>query len=59
MTNCPVAFVVAVVAIAFELVALAWIRWRFLGPGFLRSFTSVTVGGAMIVANSARLGAVS
>jgi hypothetical protein len=44
-----VALVVAVVAIAFELVALAWIRWRFFEAGFLRSFASVTLGSVIIV----------
>ena len=44
-----VALVVAAVAIAFELVALAWIRWRFFETGFLRSFASITLGGAIIV----------
>src|SRR5437868_9858637 len=31
-----VALVAAGVAVAFELVALAWIRWRFFGTSFLR-----------------------
>ena len=44
-----VALVIAAVAIAFELVALAWIRWRFFETGFLRSFASITLGGAIIV----------
>jgi erythrin-vacuolar iron transport family protein len=51
--------VVALGAITFELVALAVIRWRFFHTGFLRSFASVTLGGAIIVAVSAALGAVS
>jgi erythrin-vacuolar iron transport family protein len=51
------AVLVAVVAIGFELVTLAWIRWRFFGAGFLRSFVSVTVGGAIIASMSAALGA--
>ncbi|MDX6423936.1 MAG: erythrin-vacuolar iron transport family protein [Gaiellaceae bacterium] len=51
------AVVVALATIAFELVALAWIRWRFFGTGFLRSFASVTLGGVIIVAVSAALGA--
>lgn len=51
-----VALVVAAVAIAFELVALAWIRWRFFETGFLRSFASITLGGAIIVAISVGLG---
>jgi erythrin-vacuolar iron transport family protein len=45
------------VTIAFELVALAWIRWRFFDTSFLRSVASVTLGGAIIAAISAALGA--
>jgi erythrin-vacuolar iron transport family protein len=45
--------------IALELLALAWIRWRFFNTGFLRSFASVTLGGAIIAAVGATLGAVS
>jgi erythrin-vacuolar iron transport family protein len=33
-----VALIVALATIAFELVTLAWIRWRFFATGFLRSF---------------------
>jgi hypothetical protein len=50
------ALLVAVVAIAFELVALAVIRWRFFNTGFLRSFASITVGGAIIAGVGAALG---
>src|SRR5438477_10455233 len=34
------ALVAAILVIAVELVALAWIRWRFFGTGFLRSVAS-------------------
>jgi erythrin-vacuolar iron transport family protein len=50
------ALAVAVVVIAFELVTLSWIRSRFFHTGFLRSFVSVTLGGAIIAAVSAALG---
>jgi erythrin-vacuolar iron transport family protein len=50
------ALIVAVVVIAFELLSLSWIRSRFFGTGFLGSFVSVTLGGAIIVAISAALG---
>ena len=53
------ALIVAVVVIAFELVTLAWIRWRFFSTSFLRSFVSIALGGAIIVSVSAALGAVS
>ena len=49
---------VALAVIAFELLALAWIRQRFFGTGFLSSFVSVTLGGAIIATISAALGAV-
>jgi VIT1/CCC1 family predicted Fe2+/Mn2+ transporter len=52
-----VALLVALVTIAFELLMLAWIRWRFFNTSFLRSFASVTLGGAIIAAISAALGA--
>ena len=45
--------------IALELVTLAWIRWRFFGTGFVRSFVSIAIGGAIIASVSAALGAVS
>jgi VIT1/CCC1 family predicted Fe2+/Mn2+ transporter len=51
------ALLVALTTIAFELVALAWIRWRFFNTSFLRSVASVTLGGAIIAAISAALGA--
>jgi erythrin-vacuolar iron transport family protein len=52
------AVLVALAVIAFELLALAWIRRRFFGTGFLGSFVSVTLGGAIIATISAALGAV-
>ena len=42
---------------AFELLALAWIRQQFFGTGFLRSFISITLGGAIIATIGAALGA--
>jgi len=53
------ALAVAVVVIVLELLALAWIRWRFFGTGFVRSVISITLGGAIIAGVSAVLGAVS
>jgi erythrin-vacuolar iron transport family protein len=53
------ALAVAVVVIALELLTLAWIRWRFFSTGFVRSFLSITLGGAIIVAVSAALGTLS
>ena len=53
------ALVVAVVVIALELTTLAVLRWRFLHTGFLGSFASVTLGGAIIAGVSAALGGVA
>jgi VIT1/CCC1 family predicted Fe2+/Mn2+ transporter len=50
------ALVVAVLVIAVELTALAWIRARFFETGFLRSFASVALAGAIIAGVSAGLG---
>jgi VIT1/CCC1 family predicted Fe2+/Mn2+ transporter len=50
------ALIVAVAVIAFELLTLSWIRSRFFGTGFLGSFVSVALGGAIIVGVSAALG---
>ena len=50
------ALIVAVAVVALELLTLAWLRARFFHTGFLRSFVSVALGGAIIVAISAALG---
>jgi VIT1/CCC1 family predicted Fe2+/Mn2+ transporter len=50
------ALVAAIVVVAVELVVLAWLRYRFFHTGFLRSFVSVAVGGAIIAGLSAALG---
>jgi hypothetical protein len=50
------ALIVAAAVIAFELLTLAWLRSRFFATGFLSSFVSVTLGGAIIAGISAALG---
>ena len=52
------AVLLALAAMAFELLTLAWIRRRFFGTGFLRSFVSVTLGGVIIATIGAALGSV-
>ena len=52
------AVLVAIAVIAFELLALAQIRGRFFGTGFLSSLVSVALGGAIIAGVSTALGAV-
>ena len=51
-----VALVAAVVVVGFELVILAWLRWRYFEVGFLRALATVTLGGVIIAAVSAALG---
>jgi VIT1/CCC1 family predicted Fe2+/Mn2+ transporter len=51
------AVLLAIAVIALELLALAWIRRRFFGTGFLSSLISVTLGGVIITTVSATLGA--
>ena len=50
------AIIAGIVTVAIELVALAVIRAKFFRTGFLRSFATVTLGGAIIVAVAAALG---
>jgi erythrin-vacuolar iron transport family protein len=50
------AIVVAVVVVAFELVMLALLRWRYFQDSFVKALASVTLGGIIIAAVSAALG---
>ena len=50
------AVVSAGIVVAFELVALAWIRWRFFQTSFVTSLLYITLGGAVIAGVSAALG---
>src|SRR6184192_4239990 len=56
ISNYQAAIVVAVVIVTVELVFLAWLRYKFFRTSFLRSFVSVTIGGAIIASLSAALG---
>src|SRR5438034_5216839 len=47
------ALVAAIIVVAFELVALAALRWKFFETSFSRSFATVTLGGVTIAAVSA------
>jgi len=53
------AVLLALAVIAAELLALAWIRRRFFATGFLSSFLSIAIAGAIIATVSAALGAAS
>src|ERR1041385_3901756 len=46
--NYHAAIVTAIVVVGFELVALAWIRWRFFDTSFVKSLGLVSVAGAVI-----------
>jgi VIT1/CCC1 family predicted Fe2+/Mn2+ transporter len=48
ITNYHAAIVVAGIVVAFELIALAVIRWKFFQTGFLKSLLAISVGGAVI-----------
>jgi VIT1/CCC1 family predicted Fe2+/Mn2+ transporter len=48
ITNYHAAVVVAGIVVAFELIALAVIRWKFFQTGFLKSLLAVSLGGAII-----------
>lgn len=50
------AVVAAAIVVAFELVALAVIRWRFFETSFVRSLLAVSVGGAVIAAVGSVIG---
>jgi VIT1/CCC1 family predicted Fe2+/Mn2+ transporter len=50
------AIVAAGIVVAFELIGLAIIRWRFFDTSFLRSFLAFSVGGAIIALVGALLG---
>jgi VIT1/CCC1 family predicted Fe2+/Mn2+ transporter len=51
-----VALFLAIAVVAFELLVLAWLRWRFFEVGFVRALASVTLGGVIIATVSAALG---
>ena len=55
--NYHAALVVAAVVVGFELVALAWLRWRFFQTSFIGSLGYVTLAGAVIAGVAVGLGA--
>jgi VIT1/CCC1 family predicted Fe2+/Mn2+ transporter len=50
------AILLAIAVVAFELVVLAWLRWRYFEVSFARALATVTLGGVIIAAVSAGLG---
>lgn len=55
--NYHVALVLAATVVGLELVALAWLRWRFFRTSFVSSLGYVTLAGVVIAAVAAALGA--
>jgi len=51
-----VALLAAIIVVGFELIVLAYLRYRFFGTSFIRSFASVTLGGVAIAVVSAIVG---
>jgi hypothetical protein len=51
-----VALVFAAVVVGFELVALAWLRWRFFQTSFVSSLGYVTLAGLVIAGVASALG---
>jgi VIT1/CCC1 family predicted Fe2+/Mn2+ transporter len=51
-----VAIVLAVIVVGFELLMLAWLRWRYFEDSFVKALASVTLGGIIIASVSAALG---
>jgi VIT1/CCC1 family predicted Fe2+/Mn2+ transporter len=54
--NYHVALVVAAGVVGFELIALAWLRWRFFQTSFVSSLAYVTLAGAVIAGVATALG---
>jgi VIT1/CCC1 family predicted Fe2+/Mn2+ transporter len=54
--NYHAAVTTAVIVVAFELVGLAVIRWKFFGTSFAKSLLNLVVGGAVIAVVGALVG---
>jgi VIT1/CCC1 family predicted Fe2+/Mn2+ transporter len=50
------AITLAIVVVAFELLVLAWLRWKYFDDAFVRALAIVTLAGIIIAAISAGLG---
>ena len=56
IANYHAAVLAAAIVVAFELVMLAVIRWKFFETGFVRSLLAVSIGGAVIAVVGALIG---
>jgi VIT1/CCC1 family predicted Fe2+/Mn2+ transporter len=50
------AVIAAAIVVAFELVTLAVIRWKFFETGFVKSLVAISIGGAVIAVVGALIG---
>ena len=50
------AVITAAIVVAFELVMLAFLRWRYFEDSFVKALATVTLGGIIIASVSAALG---
>jgi len=50
------AIILAIIVVGFELLTLAWLRWRFFEDSFVRALGIVTFAGIIIATVSAGLG---
>ncbi|MFN2629762.1 MAG: VIT family protein [Gaiellaceae bacterium] len=50
------AIILAIAVVGFELIVLAWLRWRYFEDSFVRALGIVTFAGIIIAAVSAGLG---
>jgi erythrin-vacuolar iron transport family protein len=57
ISNYHAALIIAACVVGFELVALAWLRWRFFQTSFVGSLAYVTLAGAVIAGIATVLGA--
>ena len=57
ITNYHAAVVAAAIVVGFELIALAWIRYKFFGTSFTKSLALVSAAGAVIAVVGALIGA--
>ncbi len=56
LPDAATAFMLALAVVGLELVAIAWVRYRFLGMGFWKSVAQVVVGGLLVLASGVWIG---
>ncbi len=56
ITDFWTATIVAIIVVAVELVAIAWIRWRYMETPFTSAFVQVVLGGALVLLTGIYIG---